>query len=370
MTSVNLRKFTVLSIIFLISFGIFSVQPVLKESKVDNGMNNSISDNIIILNSEKLTSNLYARNITVDKGAVLTTNGYSIFANGSFVNYGTVDTGYSSPSNYPKSYGGSGGGAQQVNQSRVIGSSGYNTIAPGGKVATTAQNGSNGETPALPVLTISTLEKWNTTGLSNFLSGAAGESTYGTGQILIKGGLGGNGIYIQAINIINHGNIIASGQEGIGTGQGGLSGGGGGGVILLAYNQSLTLGYIDASGGAGAPAIATVLGSPVKSGNGGSGQVLYFHYTGSGLPKSNSGNNVLYLFIGIPIAVALILITMAYMSYTRAKDKNESDNPLFAQNLDKAVIEGRIDELRGLLDRGIIDSRIYEESVKRLRGQK
>ena len=236
----------------------------------------------IISSSQTLKQDLICNNLIIEPGVTLTSNGYSIILSGSFINYGTIDTGsaynggfMNGGNNYPNSYGGSGGGGPGDDTSG--GAPGLSTIAPGGAGGSYPNgNGGNGSTPPPPQLNNSIIKKWYTNGMWQYLIGAGGNSN--PYQFSDYGGAGGYGIYIQA-NSIFAGTINANGYSGA-TDAGNVgTGGGGGGVILLAYGSGgYTQGIYNVNGGGGTA--SSYFGGGM-GGNGGNGQVLTYHYTAS-----------------------------------------------------------------------------------------
>jgi hypothetical protein len=223
--------------------------------------------------SQRLHENLTGRDITIDPGVTLTTDGFSIFASGTIDNKGSIVTGSAPDRAYPLSYGGSGGGAQSLTFCPYD-RNGFYTLVPGGRLScTNYESGQQGRTPLAPVVTSAEISSWLSLGIRNYLSGAGG----GAVAHYIPSGDGGFGVYIQAKTLVA-GRIIATGQPGQGTCSGiGLSGAGGGGVILLAYGSGgYTPGHYYTGGGAGAPNCDGGL----QSGEGGSGQALEFAYGG------------------------------------------------------------------------------------------
>lgn len=218
-------------------------------------------------------------NITIDKGVVVTTNGSSFLAGGTFRNLGVIDTGNTSAQaalgakgrSYPNSYGGSGGS--------------------GGGGGGHSSSGGSANAPGLSALVI---QGWYANGTANYLTGAGGGggcrnkgyagnggNTHAQGGLYQdqgvactgvggSGGAGARGIYIQA-NTLIAGIINANGQSGA-AGTTNAGGSGGGGVILLTYGVGgYTPGAYNVNGG----------GATMDGGAGGSGQVLNYSY-GSG----------------------------------------------------------------------------------------
>lgn len=244
---------------------------VIKSSDINRPNLQSTTSMVIAANTE-LTENITTGNFTVDPGVLLTSNGFSILCTGNFTNYGTISTGTSAVENYTLSYGGSGGGAYQEGHSTILRTSGYSTRAPGGSGNSKPDSmAGNGTTPMSPVLSSSLIASWYTSGIRNYLSGAAGDYLPAHNYMI---GYGSNGLYIQAYNLVNRGVIRATGDT-LNYGQNGYyPGGGGGGVVLLAYGNSLVSGVIQVNGETGA--YDTNL--TYRGGTGGSGQVLEFHY--------------------------------------------------------------------------------------------
>ncbi len=249
-----------------------------------------------------LMGDMLTNNLTVEANAVLTTNGYQIFCNGTFINYGTVIAGPSITGNYLESYGGSGGGGWQKGNSTLSNTSGYSTRAAGGLGSDSANGrGVSGHSVLLPSVNSSLIYRWYRGGFENFTAGAAGQSAGG-----ISGGEGSYGLYIQARSIINNGLITTAGSSGRATPQGvGFSGGGGGGLILMAYSSQLRVGTTNVQGGAG----AFINGVTGQSGSGGSGQVVTIQY--SSVPPVN-------LTDVPPLVLPDFAFVGAYVNYTVA----------------------------------------------------
>ncbi|MEM3907806.1 MAG: hypothetical protein QXZ17_13275, partial [Nitrososphaerota archaeon] len=238
-----------------------------------------------ISSNSYMTSNLYITgNITISAGVTLYTQGYSILATGSFLNYGTIITGWPynggnstvpTPISYPDSYGGSGGGSDTHDRFTIPGGNGGSTIAAGGSTVFATYAG-NGGTPAPPVLNNSMLETMYRDGFQNYLTGAGGGFAYGWGAL--NGGSGAYGLYVQANKIVA-GDIYAYGLQDANISDMQNGGGGGGGVIILAYGDGgYTPGNYDISGG-----ISTDMqtGSASGGGSGGNGQVVTYYYSNS-----------------------------------------------------------------------------------------
>ncbi|MEM3860389.1 MAG: zinc ribbon domain-containing protein, partial [Candidatus Micrarchaeaceae archaeon] len=238
-----------------------------------------------ISSNSYMTSNLYITgNITISAGVTLYTDGYSILATGSFLNYGTIITGWPynggnstvpTPISYPDSYGGSGGGSDTHDRFTIPGGNGGSTIAAGGKTVFATYAG-NGGTPAPPALNNSMLETMYRDGFQNYLTGAGGGFAYGWGAL--NGGSGAYGLYVQANRIVA-GDIYAYGLQDANISDMQNGGGGGGGVIILAYGDGgYTPGNYDISGG-----ISTDMqtGSASGGGSGGNGQVVTYYYSNS-----------------------------------------------------------------------------------------
>lgn len=251
--------------------------------------------NVVLSSDTTLTGDLFCGNLTIASGVTLYTDGYSIFCEYNLQNSGTIVTGNGPYGNLTDSYGGSGGGA--ASQATNAGSSaGFSTIYPGGTgSSTTNTNANNGENSLLTSVSSSLIKTWFQENFTNYLTGAAGENSSG-----ILGGLGSNGVYIQA-NSITVGTISAYGAAGSGTGSGvGLSGGGGGGIVILSYgsgglNQAGS--SVVVTGGSGVPSAA----GTQYSGTGGNGSIINYSY-GSTAPinfTSTSGE-VIFSESGLP----------------------------------------------------------------------
>ena len=239
---------------------------------------NFSQSSVTISTDSTLNGDVFATDFTIDSGVTLTTNGHSIICSGTFTNNGTIVTGYApSGINFPNSYGGSGGGGNN-DGGNYPEDNGYSTIASGG---TQGEPGTNGSTPSTPTLTNSTINTWFTNGFSNYLSGASGGGSFLYNESV--GDPGGNGIYIQANEIIA-GAINSSGSSA--TINGYPAAGGGGGVILLAYGSGgYTTGTYTISGGSGGGSGTAAVGS------GGDGQALSYSY-GATVPISTQQYSV------------------------------------------------------------------------------
>jgi hypothetical protein len=249
-----------------------------------SGLSPKSSGNDTIGQSSTLTSDLFAANLTIDPGVVLTTNGFSIIVAGTFDNQGTIVTGASADQSYPDSLGGSGGGAQSLNYC-ADDEDGLSTLAAGGAfTCLNTQNGSSGGSPPAPSLTSAEIASWYANGIQNYLAGAAGGGIAG----YVSPGSGADGLYIQAQTLVA-GAINATGEAGQGRCSGiGLSGAGGGGAILLAYGQDLES-TVDVSAWGGVGSISC--SGQVASGGGGAGQLLGFPYGSVPPVTANSAPN-------------------------------------------------------------------------------
>ena len=231
-----------------------------------------------------LRSDLHCKNLTIDTGAVVTSDGFNILCTGNVINDGTIVTGAAPLGSYPQSFGGSGGGGASAGTGNGL--PGNSTRAPGGTAGINyVAAGGNGSTPPAPTMTASLLVSWEHNGVERFLSGASGgqgHSRQTAGQI---GSPGARGILIEGQKVVA-GTIDASGLPGVYSGTAGSGGGGGGGAIAIVYGPGgYEPGSYDVSGGAGS----------VNSGAGGAGQVLTLGTThakaqsastGSGLPRA------------------------------------------------------------------------------------
>jgi hypothetical protein len=233
----------------------------------------------IITGNTSLTSNFTVKgNLTIDNGATLYTNGFYINVLQYFINHGNVVAGWSynqgndsvpnAPS-YPLSYGGSGGGADSHNFSR-LGGSGGNTNASGG-AGTTDSDAYNGATAHTPFVNYSVVANWLSNNISQYLVGAGGGFAYGWGAL--NGGSGSYGIFIRAYGLIA-GNISAAGLSSTNNTNVSNGGAGGGGVILLSYGQGgYVQGNYSVSGGRGISNSQSYSGGA----SGGNGQVISFY---------------------------------------------------------------------------------------------
>lgn len=225
--------------------------------------------NITISNDTILKHNLIVSNLVIDSGITLVTNGYSIICNDTFLNNGLIRTGFSGPGDHALSFGGSGGGAYQKGNPFIDSSRGYSTRVAGGN-GSDISSANPGSGTLIPSLNLDLIRSWFSSGMNSYLTGSAGQPLGSH-----DGGLGGNGIYIQADIIENFGTISADGQNGFNMGGLlGLSGAGGGGVVILSYDAALIDGQIFTRGGSGSHY------GNMSSGNGGDGQTVMYQYPG------------------------------------------------------------------------------------------
>lgn len=235
---------------------------------------NSAETDTIVNTYSTLVANLVTDNLTIEPNAVLNTNGYDLFCTGTITNYGTINAGPAPRMNFPRSYGGSGGGAFSAGNKTLTQTGGGNTIAIGGLGSdVVGVYAESGHYVQVPTITSALIQYWYYQGFNNFLSGAPGQSVS-----YELGGLGSYGIYIQADSIINHGIILATGSPGaLSSSKTDLSGGGGGGVIILSYGDKFVPGAIGSQGGSA----AIYDGTRQVSGAGGNGQVALLNYSGT-----------------------------------------------------------------------------------------
>ncbi len=265
------------------------------------------NDNVVYQLSTALSGDIKTTgSVTIYSGVTLTTDGFAIISGGAFTNDGTIITGQVgnggvtngnggvNGGNVPDSYGGSGGGGGWSNCN--TGGAGGNTLVAGG--AAGSPGSCNGDSPGsgahqpapAPSIVLADIPTWYANGFTNYYDGAGG-GTCGCNPSY--SGSGGNGIYIQATEVINNNVINANGYSGCpngqGTGAGQCSscsgdwcwnaGAGGGGFVILAYESSITPGTIDVSGGSGC-----VPGNYQCGGNGGSGQYIEVPYSSPPIP--------------------------------------------------------------------------------------
>lgn len=260
---------------------------------ISGGFSSPNPYSIEVTGTAYLYSNLTGGNLVIEPGAVLYTDGYSIVLNGTFNNMGTVKAGlaYNSPwytyrtTNYPDSYGGSGGGVVYQYASPIGAGS---TRVASGITSNEIYNGSvNGSSPGVPPsFSTAMIHSWWNNGIRQYLIGAGGGGGYDYYGNFVFAGSGSYGIYIQASTIIA-GKIYASGQNVNSSTQTATylsAGGGGGGVIVLAYGSGgYSKGIYNVSGGTSA---IDPNNSNLPGGTGGNGQVLTLNYTTSGAPVS------------------------------------------------------------------------------------
>ncbi len=269
------NRIVIVAIALIVAFIVVFAFPgsYYSNSKNDTGSyRNQSASNTVINVYTTLVANIVANNLTIESNVVLVTNGFSIFCNGTFINYGTIVTGNSPDINYPDSYGGSGGGAWQAGNSTLTSSSGGNTLSYGGSGSdTSTPSSNNGHHTKTGPLTESVIQNWYNNGFTNYLSGARGQSAANA-----TGGSGSYGLYVQAESIFNRGFIVSAGQAGIPNSQPpALSGGGGGGVVLFAYGNQILNGTVATEGGTG----GYYNGVNGVGGHGGSGQVVEYRFT-------------------------------------------------------------------------------------------
>jgi hypothetical protein len=242
--------------------------------------------------------------ITIDSGAILTTDGFSIITGNALVNDGTIAStpvgngGMGGNTVYPSatsggsmfnSYGGSGGGGGGITLLQIPATGGFggNTLAAGGLGGGPANNyGGNGATPSAPSLSSSLLNTWYGNGMQNYIEGAGGggggDAYADTSVENPTGGTGGSGafgVYIQA-NSITAGTVDAVGNSAGSCNGGDGAGGGGGGVIVFAYGAGgYSSGTTNTGGGLGGASCGTL--TSTYGGNGGNGQVLTYNYGSS-----------------------------------------------------------------------------------------
>ncbi len=233
-------------------------------------------------------------NITVNSGVTLTTNGYAIWISGNLINNGNVMAGNTIPNrgssslnvNQPLSFAGSGagGGGGGIGYNGNIGNS---TLADGGGGGFESGNGGNGGTPAAPSITNANIVNWEGSNdfVNYFLSGTGGNGGVSGlcpgGNCYNRGGNPSYGLYIQASDIVNSGNIIATGFSGSNPNSNPTGGGGGsgGGFVLLSYNGVCTgcAANTIVTGGSG----GTGYFGGGNGGTGGNGNVVTYNYGNS-----------------------------------------------------------------------------------------
>jgi len=219
-----------------------------------------------LAHATSLVRDVLCRDLTILPNVTLTTNGHSIFCSGSFVNRGTIVTGFVPAQDLPESYGGSGGGGG-ARCGGAGGENGRRTMIEGGYGFSHVTDGG---TPIIPSLTNDLLNQWFEVGLGMRLSGAAGGGDPFAGSNY-TGTPGAYGLYLQARRIAA-GRIRARAPDACDSTRcdpGSSRGGGGGGVIVLAYGEGgYTPGEYDVSGGTGNPT------GCYPSGHGGDGRII------------------------------------------------------------------------------------------------
>ena len=191
---------------------------------------------VTITSNTTLSRDMYYRNLTVNAGASLDTNNYSIFVSNKLTVAGKI---------HADGRGGAGGGGGCV---ECIG--GYNILA---------ENGSPGTSQNITLYLGTALAYTLYTGGG----GGGGGSTCDSYALYSYGGSGGRGggivkIFASYIVIQSGGVISANGLNGgdaIGYGNSGGGGGGGGGTVFILYRYMVNNGSITANGGAGGSGI-------------------------------------------------------------------------------------------------------------------
>ena len=248
--------------------------------------------NVVISGATILQGNLFAVNLTIDPGVIVATDGYSIILSGTFENFGTVCTCYNLNSvhqlndatNYPKSTGGSGGGACCIPSINRVAYTAGSTMAPGGKI-TELEPGGAGQMVSYSeshnYTTLVNITNWFKNGIQQYITGAAGGGVEGSYGGKDKGGYGSYGIYIQA-NTVIEGNITAVGESVYDDCVDASQGAGGGGTIIIAYgNGGFVPGTINNSGGI---AGLDPYSNSHTGGYGGNGSVIYLNYQSGQAP--------------------------------------------------------------------------------------
>ena len=264
--------------------------------------------NLVISHNLSLNSNIYAHNLTILPNVTLTTDGYNIFVECSFINLGSIRTGFGvGLFSLNESLGGSGGGGGYPPGSSVSGSRGYSTLASGGSSGSPGADGQSTVISGPIAVNASAISSWCNSqsiysmpnGISEHISGVAGgfSSNY-LSQGASFPGYGAFGIYIQA-NKILPGKIIASGQPSVGVSPG--SGGGGGGVILLAYREMMGNPVVNVTGGSGQTQGITY--DQDYGGNGGNGRLICINLSGDSFP------------VNLPLYTNMILPSLNLTSY-------------------------------------------------------
>jgi len=190
---------------------------------------------VTITSNTTLSRDMYYRNLTVNAGASLDTNNYSIFVSNKLTVAGKI---------HADGRGGAGGGGGCV---ECIG--GYNILA---------ENGSPGTSQNITLYLGTTFTYTLYTGGG----GGGGGATCYPYDISCGGSGGGGGgivkIFASYIVIQSGGVISANGLNGgnaSGYGNSGGGGGGGGGTVFILYRYMVNNGSITANGGAGGSGI-------------------------------------------------------------------------------------------------------------------
>lgn len=218
---------------------------------------------VVISSNTTLNDNKYYRNLTIEAGVVVTTNGYRIFCTGTLTNHGTIKGNGSDASGATHGAGatgtelGSGGAGADGRADVGVGANAANLDAPGG-----GQGGAGGGAPGNAggsgddsidsargldnarnliqallgqmVYSASTLVRIRGGG-----GGGGGGNASGAGTVSGGGGGGGGYVMICAKQIDNRDGIIeangGAGGNASGAGNAGGGGGGGGGFVILIY---------------------------------------------------------------------------------------------------------------------------------------
>jgi hypothetical protein len=233
----------------------------------------SDGDITVSAGTSTIARDMYYRNLTINTGATLKTNGYRVYVQNTLTNLGTVDR--------------SGNDASGRTAGTALAAGSLGGSAAGGAGGSLLANGTAGGAITALVGTVGTA---GTGGATTRTAGAAGAVTafaasYGGIRALpwaamgVYLGVGGNGVLGGA----------PGGGGGAGTStQGGGGGGGGGGAMILCARKLINSGTITTAGGNGGSATGTSAGA---GGGGGGGPLVlvYGALTNTGTITAGAG---------------------------------------------------------------------------------